>query len=163
MSTSADGRDEISDDMAAALWAQEVEPVVQLITLESDQLAEPIRVCDHPGGLVSRGESFAYLPFSLQWAPASRDAPFGEGRLTIANVDSRIEEACEAAEAPPQLTLEIVRASAPDTVERAIVGAEIASAEGNEIEASAVIRPKDFGLEPACAAVYGVGRTSGLF
>lgn len=163
MSTSADGREEISDEMAAALWAQEVEPVAQLVTLESDVLDEPIRVCDQPGGLTSRDLDFPYMPFRLKWAPASREAPFGEGRLSIANVDSRVEEACDLAETPPLLTLELVRVSAPDEVERAIEGAEIPAVEGDATEATAVIRPKDFNLEPACAAVYGASRTQGLF
>lgn len=163
MTLSADGREEVSEDLIRALWGQEVEPVAQLVTVESDALEDPIRVCDHPGGLTSRSLPFEYLPFRLQWAGASREAPFGEGRLSIANVDSRIEEACDLAEAPPLVTLELVRVSEPDTVERAIEGAEVPSVEGDETQASAVIRPKDFQLEPACCAVYGASRTPGLY
>ena len=163
MTQSADGREQISDEMAAALWAQEVEPVAQLVTLSSDALEEEIRVCDQPGGLVSREQTFAYMPFRLQWSAASRESPFGEGRLSIANVDSRIEEACDLAETPPLLTLELVRVSAPDEVERAIEEAQVPAIDGDETEVSAIIRPKDFNLEPACCAVYGSSRTGGRF
>ena len=159
----SDGRETITDEMVAAMWAQDPEAVIQLVTLVSDALDEPIRVCDQPGGIESRSHFYEFVPFRLQWAGASREQPFGEGKLSIANVDSRIEEACDLADAPPLITLELVRAAAPDDVEKAIVNAEVMAVEGDETEVSGVLRPKDFNLEPACAASYGASRAPALY
>lgn len=142
----------VSEAFIEACWRGEPEPMAQLLTVTTDADPEPIRVTDWPDGITAGGHVYQYFPFRLAWSSATRDEPFGEGRLTIANVDSRIERACDSAIEPPQVDLALVRVSAPDDPERVIVAARIPSIEGNQSEVSAVLRPKDFTLEPACAA-----------
>lgn len=162
---------EPSEDFIESCWRGEPDPVVQLITIRSDADPTPIRVSDCaesllPGrqkGIVSNGETYPYFPFQLSWAAKSRDTPFGEGRLTIANVDRRIEEACDAALDPPRIDLTLVRLEDPDTTEAAIVGARIPSVDGDESRVAAVIRPRDFSLEPACARNYTPATSPGMF
>ena len=90
------------------------------------------------------------MPFRLQWSAASRESPFGEGRLSIANVDSRIEEACDLAETPPLLTLELVRVSAPDEVERAIEEAQVPAIDGDETAGLGARGPSRLAHAPPC-------------
>lgn len=161
----------ISADMLDALWSPEVEPLAQLVEITASEITEPIRVSDCPDrllpgrrqGLTSNGEDYPFLPFRLTWAGATKEQPFGQGRLAIANVDGRIEEAIDAVVAPPTISLRLVRVSDPDQVETAILGASIGQSDFSDTEASVVIRPKDFELEPACAAAYTPQRTPGLF
>lgn len=162
---------EVTEDFIEACWRGEPDPVVQLITITSDADPTPIRVSDcserllanRQQGITSNGEDYPYFPFQLAWAGASSTAPFGEGRLTIANVDRRIEEACDAAIEPPTIDLTLVRLAEPDTAETAIVGARIPGVDGDESKVSAVIRPRDFDLEPACARSYTPATCPGMF
>lgn len=154
---------EVSEDFIEQAWRRQKDDLAQLVELRSDATEDPIRVTDWPGGLVSDGETYVHYPFQLAWAGAGKDAPFGEGRLTIANVDRAIEEACDAAQDPPELDLSLVRVAAPDVVERAIRGARVPSVEGDMNRVAAVIRPRDFGQEPACAVSYSPSAFPGLF
>lgn len=154
---------DITEAFIEQAWKRDHEPMAQLVTITSDALDEPIRATDWPGGLVSDGETFTHYPFRLAWAGAGKERPFGEGRLTIGNVDRRIEEACDASLDPPELDLGLVRVAAPDTVERAIHGARVPAVEGDASRVSAVIRPRDFTQEPACAVSYTPATTPGLF
>lgn len=140
-----------SEAFIDAAWRGEPEPMAQLVTITSDADPTPIRVTDWPGGIVSNGEVYVHYPFRLTWAGATRETPFGQGRLTIANVDRRIEAACDAAVEPPTIDLAAVIVSAPDTPEAVIQGARLIGVEGDEIQATGVIRPRDFDSEPACA------------
>lgn len=153
----------VTEAFIEAAWRGEPDKVAQLVTIHSDALEDPIAVTDWPGGLVSNGVKHVHFPFQLAWAGASKDTPFGQGRLTIANVDRRIEEACDAALEPPRLDLSVVRVDDPDVIERAIQDARIPSTEGDETKASAVIRPRDFSEEPACAVSYTPATCPGQF
>ena len=161
----------VTEAFIDACWRGEPERVAQLLTIRSDADPTPIRVSDCPDrllpnrqqGIVSGGQSYPYFPFQLAWAGASKESPFGEGRLTIANVDRRIEEACDAAKDPPEIDLAIVRVGAPNETEALITGGRIPSVEGDEEKVSAVIRPKDFVQEPACAVSYTPATAPGMF
>lgn len=161
----------VSADFIDACWNGEPDPVAQLVTITSDADPTPIRVTDcsdrllsgRRQGIVSNGEEYLYYPFQLAWAASSKTAPFGEGRLTIANVDRRIEEACDAALEPPTIDLALVRIDDPDVVEAAMIGARIPSVDGDEGKVEGVIRPRDFSLEPACARSYTPATTPGMF
>lgn len=153
---------EPTEAMIAAAWSRDQEPMAQLLTLRSDADPEPILATDWPDGIAAGGVFYPHYPFRLTWAGASRDAPFGEGKLMIANVDRRIEEACDAALTLPELDIELVRVSAPEHAEKAIVGARVPSVDGDSSQVTAIIRPREFSQEPACAAKATPSRTPGL-
>lgn len=154
---------EVTEAMVEAAFRGEPEAVAQLVTIRSDGLDEPLNVTDWPGGLTSNGVDYVHYPFQLSWAGSSPDSPFGEGRLIIANVDQRIEAAADAAEEPPAIDLSVVRVADPRVVERALMDARIASTDGDRTKATAVIRPRDFNMEPACAVNYTPATTPGMF
>jgi len=154
---------ELTEAFIEEAWGRQQEPLAQLVTITSDADPEPIRATDWADGIVSEGETFPHFPFRLAWAGASKENPFGEGKLTIANVDRRIEDACDSAINPPEVSLSLVRVSAPDTAEIAIEGARIPSVEGDASQVSAVIRPRSFKQEPACARIYTPATVPGLF
>ncbi|MBD3571628.1 hypothetical protein EJ082_01380 [Brevundimonas diminuta] len=154
---------DVTEAMVEAAFRGEPDAVAQLVTIRSDGLAEPLNVTDWPGGLTSNGVEHVHYPFQLSWAGASQDSPFGQARLTIANVDQVIEAAADAAEEPPEIDLSVVRVADPNVIERALLDARIASTEGDRTKAAAVIRPRDFNEEPACAVSYTPATTPGKF
>lgn len=153
----------VTDAFIEAAWRGEPSPVAQLVTLRSDAHPDPIRATDWPDGVTSNGETYPYYPFQLAWAGASKDTAFGEGRLTVQNVDRRIEQACDAANDPPEIDLQLVRVEDPNVVEDAILGAKVPSVEGDASRIAAVIRPRDFNEEPACAVSYTPSTVPGAF
>lgn len=154
---------DVTEAMVEAAFRGEPDAVAQLVTIRSDGLAEPLNVTDWPGGLASNGVDYVHYPFQLNWAGASQDSPFGQARLTIANVDQAIEAAADAAEELPTIDLSVVRVADPNVIERALMDARIASTEGDRTKATAVIRPRDFNEEPACAVNYTPSTTPGMF
>ena len=146
-----------------AAWRGQPSPVVQLVTLRSDADPTPIRATDWPDGVTANGQHYPFYPFQLSWAGASKDQPFGEGRLTVQNVDRRIEQACDAANDPPTIDLQLVRVDAPDIIESAILGARVPGVEGDASRIAATIRPRDFTEEPACARSYTPSSVPGGF
>lgn len=154
---------ELTEDFIRACWRGEAPDLAQLVTLRSDATDEPIRATDWPGGVTSNGVIYPHYPFQLSWAGAGRDTAFGQGRLTIANVDRRIETACDAASEPPEVDLQLVAVDDPDVVETAILGARVPSVEGDASRVAAVIRPRDFTEEPACARPYTPASAPGQF
>lgn len=154
---------EVTEALVEAAFRGEPDAVAQLATIRSDGLDEPLNVTDWPGGLTSNGVDYVHYPFQLGWAGASQDSPFGEGRLTIANVDQRIEAAADAVEEPPVIDLSVVRVADPDVIERALLDARIATTGGDRTKATAVIRPRDFNMEPACAVNYTPATAPGMF
>lgn len=153
----------LSDEFLTAAFCGEPEPAAQLVTIQSDGLTEPLRVTDWPGGLTSNGETYVHFPFELKWAAPSQDNRAGEGQLTIANVDRRIEDACDAASVPPTISLSLVRVADPDVIEKAILGARIAGATGDTTKVTGVIAPRNFTREPAVAHSITPGAFPGLF
>ena len=153
----------VSEEMVEAAWRREEDPVAQLIVIRSDADPTPITVTDWPEGITSNGVDYPHYPFELVWHGASKDDPFGKGKLTIGNVDKRIEEACDAALTPPEVDLSLVRVEAPDVVEKAVLGAKVPNVEGDAMRVSAVIRPRDFSEEPACATKYVPSTVPGMF
>ncbi|PZU71649.1 MAG: hypothetical protein DI531_15405 [Brevundimonas sp.] len=154
---------DVTEAMIEAAWRREEDPVAQLIVIRSDADPAPIAVTDWPGGITSNGVDYPHYPFELVWHGASKEDPFGKGKLTIGNVDRRIEEACDAALTPPEIDLSLVRVDAPDVVERAVLGAKVPNVEGDALQVSAVIKPRDFSDEPACAAKYVPSTVPGMF
>lgn len=153
----------VSEAMIEAAWHREEDVVAQLVTIRSDADPTPIRVTNWPEGITSNGVDYPHYPFELTWHGATKEDPFGKGKLAIGNVDKRIEEACDSAVTPPAIDLGLVRIDAPDVVEQAVLGAKIPSVEGDAAKVSAIIRPRDFSEEPACATKYTPATVPGQF
>jgi hypothetical protein len=102
---------------------------IQLLTITHPSLPEPVRVSSDPTqvldiddaqgpvyGTVSRGQSYVHWPFEIH-LPAEDGEQLPRVRLVIDNVDRRIAEGLRTIQGPPEVALEVVLASDPDTVE----------------------------------------------
>lgn len=75
-----------------------------------------IRVVNNTEDIVSRGNTYQAFPFELELPGEDPDSP-SSARLRIDNVDKRIVEAVRSISTPPEVTIEVILASQPDTVE----------------------------------------------
>lgn len=107
----------LSATARAAVYAPETDEVfLLLLTFEEDSLDEPIRVVHNTEDIVSRGETFLAFVFSLELPVESGDAP-RPVRIILDAVDQSIIRAIRLAVGQPKVTLEVVLASDPDTIE----------------------------------------------
>lgn len=109
MTVSSDGRAELYAAQSAEVW-------VQLLTIDHDDLATPIRLCNNNEDIVSDGETFTAWGFP-PILPVSTEGELPAVELAIDNVTRELTIALRAITTPITVTLEVIRASDPDTVE----------------------------------------------
>lgn len=153
----------ISTTARSALYGSETDEVfVILLTLDHADLAEPVRVCSDAVDVESRGETYVAYPFSLS-LPDDEDNKSPRARLVIDNIDRQIVAVLRGLETAPSLTMEIVRAADPDTVEAAFEDFKLARVtyDSHVIEAELTI--EDFTAEPYPAASFSPSLFPGIF
>lgn len=107
----------LSDAARIAANAQETEQVfLILLTISHDDLAEPIRVVANNQNVVSNGHTFAAYPFEI--TPPGDDLDgVPTAKLKIDNVDRQIVDTVRGISSPARVSMQVVLASSPDTVE----------------------------------------------
>lgn len=117
-----------SQNFKQAAYAQETEEVfIVLLTLDSDELTEPIRVCSDPYeklvglgddiyGCVSNGETFVFLPFEIM---LPRDDKTGtvSAKLKVENVSRQLIPQVRSISKPLSVKMQAVLSSDVDFVE----------------------------------------------
>lgn len=154
---------DLSDDAIKNAYSSVVEPEAVLLTITAANLAEPIRVCDHPDGVTSGGVFYKFAAFTVGFGGASMDEPSKTARLEVDNIDGSLMLAARTVKNRPRLDVRVVRLSEPDVVEQSLIGVRMDDVEVDDNRLSFTISPRDFKREPACAARYVMARTPGLF
>lgn len=117
-----------------------------LLTLEHDDLAEPLRVVNNIESIVSNGETYVGLPFRIVLPEDSENGP-GEARLQIDNVDKLIVETLRTLQSPPTMSIQVVLASQPDTVEYLLTNMTLRDASYDDAVVEGVLRFEDLTVE----------------
>lgn len=135
------------------------EAILVLLTITHPSI-EPIRVVnnapaeDGANDIVSRGETFIAFPFTLELPGDTEEEP--TARIRIANVpyeddagnDRRVSDSLRALTSPPEMAMEIIRSSDPDTVLRRFARFELRTATADAIEVSGELGQAAYGSEP---------------
>lgn len=100
----------------ASMHAQETGEVWLVLLTITNPGITTIRVVNNTENIVSRGNTFIGFPFEIELPGQDPDSP-SSARLRIDNVDKQIVEAVRSISTPPLVTIEVVLASQPDTVE----------------------------------------------
>lgn len=104
----------ISTNARAALYAAQSDEVwLQLLTVEHDDIATPIRLVCNTEDVVSRGDTYTAFPFEISIPATAQETV----ELVVDNVTRELIEEVRGIDTPLTLTLEVVLASDPDTVE----------------------------------------------
>lgn len=100
-----------------AALAQETEEVfLACLTIEHPDLQTPIRLVNDTQDLVRAAGTFIAFPFEVP-VPDADDQKLSQVQIRIDNVDRSITDTIRGLDGKPQITLEVVLASSPDTVE----------------------------------------------
>ena len=92
------------------------EAYLVLLTIDHDDMVEPLHITSDGVSTSSGGVSFIPYPFSLA-LPDDTERPFSQGKLVIENVSQRIIESVRSFSTALSVTMQIVLSSDPDTVE----------------------------------------------
>ncbi len=107
--------------MAASFAAQTGEVFLVLLTITHPNLDEPIYLVNDQQNLVSRSHTFIAWPFDIDLPDAGNDS-MPACQITFDNVDLTITSTIRSLQSPPSVTVEVVLASSPDTVEASFEG-----------------------------------------
>ena len=161
----------LSAEMVTTLFARTIEPMALLVTIEAEGLDGLLRLTDCPDGrtstgakgLSSRGQDYEFFPFSFAFPGAGAGESARAAKVVIGNRSGEIAEALEGVTGQPTLTVELVRVSAPDSVERAMTRAVLTDHEEGSASITGSIASRRFDTEPACKSSYISAKVPSLF
>lgn len=152
----------LSESAVTSLMAAETDKVwLVLCTISHPDLTDDIRVVANTENITSRGLLFIGCPFELELPGETQDGP-GEATLRIDNIDRVIVKTIRTIQSLPLVTLEIVLADQPDTVEFQLQNMTLRDASYDAGVVSGRLRFEDIVLEPI-AEVITPARFPGLF
>lgn len=162
----------VSNTLKEAVFAPQTDEVfIILVTVEGDDLTQPIRIANDPmqllpsagvRGVISRGEEYVYLPLDIQ-LPQQDDTGIARATLTIDNVDRRIVEGARRASQGLSVTIEIILASDPDTVEVSVPDFRFEKVRYDALTISGEISLEFFDLEPFPSGRFTPSKWPGIF
>ena len=108
----------LSAAAARAILARETAEVFLACLTISGAGLDTLRAVNNTEPLVRAGGTFHPYPFDMDW-PEDTDSGSPTVRLRVDNIDRQVTGALRAYEGVPKVTVEVVLASSPDTVEMA--------------------------------------------
>lgn len=129
----------------AALARETPQVFVSLLDLDHSTWIDTVRLADNDEAVVSGGKT--YMPFPLKLVKPAETDDVPEATLTVANVDQVIGERLDAVSTPIDVTITLVLAESPDTVERSWSGFELRNVKWNALFAEGVLTQRQFSRE----------------
>lgn len=153
----------LSATAKSAIYAQETgEVFVMLVTIAHVALVSSLRFASNTQDVTSRGNVYLGWPFRVA-LPAELDDQLPVVQLQIDNVDRRIMEGVRQLTSPPTVTLEVVLASAPDTVEAGPFDFSLKGCDYDALVITGTLAFEDVLNEPYPAFTFTPGLFPGLF
>lgn len=143
-------------------FAQQTDEVfLVLLTMTHPSLAVPIRVVNNNEDVVSRGNNYIALGFEVSLPGEEPDRPT-LARLKIDNVDRTVIVALRQILTPPIVTLEVVLADTPSTVEASFTGLILRNVIYDEASITGELAFEQILVEPVSISIVPA-RFPGLF
>lgn len=163
-----------STSFKEAAYAQETDEVfICLVTLYSDELTEPIRICSDPFealtglgddiyGAVSNGDTYIFLPFDI-WLPKDDNSGVVSAKLVIDNVDRSIIPHARSVSRPVTVKIQCVLAGDIDTVEIEYDNFKLSNVSYDALQLQGDLTLDYWGLEPFPSGRFIPSDFPGLF
>lgn len=151
----------ITDDLRRDAWSSESNLPLILLTIDHDDLAEPIRVVNNKENVTSSGDVFVAFPFQITLPDANEDSP-PKSKLIIDNVSREIGQAIRAISTPPSLTIQVVRQETPNVVEVEFVGMYLTNVTYDALQVAADLAFEDLTREPYPAYTFSPANFRGI-
>ena len=143
-------------------FAQETDEIwLILLTISHPDLTDDIRVVHNPVAITSRGLNFIGFAFELSLPIDAPDrAPIAE--LRIDNVSREIAQAVRSISSAPTVTIEVIRAAAPDVVELSLEGFRLQNVNWDAGSVRGALVLDDIATEPFPAGIFSPAGFPGL-
>lgn len=151
----------ISDALKRAVLGMASDEVAVTLLTISGAGFTTFRVCDNSSDITSGGNTFTAFPFTIELPGDSDTAPLAT--LRIANISKDIGQAIDAATGQITVKIELVLASAPDTVEKSFDGLELRVTRRDAFTVEGELQSAQFTNEPWPSIRATPGRLPGLF
>ena len=152
----------VTSALRQSAFAAETDEVwLVLLTLSHPDLTDDIRVVNNPVDITSRSKTYVGFAFDLT-LPVDSDEQAPVARLTIDNVSRHIAEAIRSISSAPAVTMDIIRAAAPDTVELTFSGFRLREVQWDALTVSGALVLDDITIEPYPAGVFSPASFPGL-
>lgn len=152
----------MSTSAVQALMAQETDAVfLILLTIEHETLATPIRVVNNNVNIVSRGNTYQAFAFDITLPNDDEGLPVA--KLTMDNIGLELIETIRTIKSNPTVTIEIILANSPDTVELAIYDMTLKSVQFNAYTVSGDLIVEDILNQPLHGSMIDSSQYRGLF
>lgn len=138
------------------------EVFIVLLTIEHEELAEPLYFSLDAVNTVSRGHTFLALPFDLTPPEESGERP-PAARLTLDNIDRQIVALLRSITTPLTVKFEVVRAADPETVEAVWDGFKLRNLSYNALTLQGDLTLEDFLREPFPSGIFSPAYFPALF
>jgi hypothetical protein len=153
---------QLSTRGAAAVTAENSsEVMLHLLEINHDMLAEPIYVVNNFEDIVSNGNTYIAFPFDIA-LPDESDAP-PQVQLQIDNVDRSIIQVLRGLATPATVTLKLVLASTPDTIEAGPFTLLLRNIEFDNQTITGTLMPEDILNAPYPYQIFSPTTHPGLF
>jgi hypothetical protein len=154
----------LSSTARASIFAQETAEVwLFLLTITHPQLDQTLRFVNNLTDIVSRGQTYLGGPFELVLPDEVDEDQPPRVSISIDNVDRTIVEALRSISGAPAITLEIILASSPDTVEAGPFDFTLRDATGDAVAVTGTLAFEDLLSEPYPAGTFSPANFPGLF
>ena len=146
---------------------------VMLLKIEHANLVDPIRLStdnkdsfvfegETVRGTISNGQNFVFMPMQITW-PDDGEEAITQARIQIDNVHRDILLAVREMDEAPQVTLQVVLAASPDTIEAEAANMLFQDVDGDVLSVSAVLTRRHFFGEPYPGISMLPGNFPGMF
>jgi len=153
----------LSSSFLEALYSERTNEVfLVLLSIAHADLVETIRVVNNTENITSSGVEYTAFPFTLS-LPDDIEDQLPAVTLSIDNVDRSIVEAVRTINSPATVSLSVVLASDPDTVEIGPITLTMRQVEYDQLTVSGTLQPADLLSEPFPQGRFSPNRYPGLF
>ena len=123
-----------------------------LLTITSPELQAPLRFVNNNSSISSRGNVYLAFPFDVEFPGQDEENP-GEARLVLDNIDRSIVNFIREISTPPNVTIEVILASSPDTVEASFSNMTLRNVTYDAKTVSGLLKFEDIVVEPVTVAM----------
>ena len=146
----------------AGVNAQQTGEVFHTLLTVQNSGGPPIRMTDNSEDVVSRGKTFIAYPFALE-LPSDAAGQISEARLAIDNVARALVDEVRSLTEPLVLTIEVVTATTPDTVELELIDYTLKNVTYDAMTISGTLTQENFLSEPYPKDILSAATFPGQF
>lgn len=153
----------LSSTALQSMFSEETDEIyVVLITIDHEELPAPIRVCSDSIDTMSRGNNYISYPFEFSLPTDLEEGP-PSASITVDNVHRDLTNSLRMITSPATFTIEIVRASDPDTLESSFLPLKMRSVKVDALTISGELTTDDDTAEPFPYRSFTPSSFPGLF